>query len=207
MKNLSTVFSILALAGVIVLFTMNMSGKKESHSTASATSPASEGFASTGKIAYVNIDSLENNYEYLKNEKIKFETNQAAMKAELDKSAQQFQNDVAAYQRKVQAGTISQPEAQATEKRLGQMQQSFKAREEALNSQLMKAQEDFTKQLQAELDRVIAEFNQDKKYDYILSYMRSGQILYANKSLDVTGDVLKMLNDRYKNNGGAEQKK
>ncbi|HNE28198.1 MAG TPA: hypothetical protein PLW66_03475, partial [Saprospiraceae bacterium] len=33
-------------------------------------------------------------------------------------------------------------------------------------------------------------------YDYILSYSRGGQILLANDSLDITNEVLQLLNAR-----------
>jgi outer membrane protein len=100
---------------------------------------------------------------------------------------------------------MTQAEAQATEKHLMQMQESLKTREDALSVQLMKEQEEFNTKLQDQLDKVLAEYNKDKKYDYILSYAKGGSIMFANKALDITTDVLRAMNEDSKNMKEAEK--
>lgn len=201
MRKLSTALNIMVLAGITMLFANCKNGTNTANDKSGAASTNNGG----NTIAYVNIDSLEANYEYLKSEKLKFEQRQEGMKAELERSAMQMRNDYAAYQRKIQAGTISQAEAQATEKRLMQMQESLKTRDEALQVQLMKEQEEFNQKLQEQLDKVLADYNKDKKYDYILSYSKGGSIMYANKSLDITKDVIKAMNEDAKNLKSTEK--
>lgn len=202
MKNLSVILSALALAGVIVLFLMR---GKSGDTTAAGNTPAVAAGISTGRIAYVNLDTFNAKYDYLKSKREDFEKKQEGMKAELERSAKQFQNDAVAYQRKVQAGTISEAEAQATEKRLMQMQQSYKTREEALTGQLLDEQDAFNKELKQKLDSYLEEYNKDKKYDFILSYSAGSPIIYANKALDITEDVLKGMNSAAKS-GDADKK-
>lgn len=196
MKNLSTALSALALIGVLVLFGMHFSKNDKKAATESNTKTSVETFNSTGKIAYVNIDTLQANYLYLRNEKKKFEKRQSDMMAELAKSAQKMQDDYTAMQRKMQAGTLTPAEKEAGEKRLMQMDESYRTRKDALVAQLGQEQEDFNKKLQAELDAFLAEYNKDKKFDYILSYAQGGSIMFANKSLDITQDVLNGMNAR-----------
>ena len=201
MKKFSCV---LVLAVVAALFSScTDTGKNASGNASSNNTPATHMGGCT--IAYVNIDSLEANYEYLKSERLKFQQRQDGMKAELERSAQQMRNDYAAAQRKMQAGTMTQAEAQATEKHLMQMQESLKTREDALSVQLMKEQEAFNTKLQDQLDKVLAEYNKDKKYDYILSYAKGGSIMFANKALDITTDVLRAMNEDSKNMKEAEK--
>ena len=201
MKKLSYVF------GLAIFTTMFSSctdaSKNASGNNTSTNMPVEHTGGCT--IAYVNIDSLESNYEYLKSERLKFQQRQDGMKAELERSAQQMRNDYAAAQRKIQAGTMNQAEAQATEKRLMQMQESLKTREDALSVQLMKEQDEFNNTLQNQLDKVLAEYNKDKKYDYILSYAKGGSIMFANKSLDITAEVLKAMNEDSKEMKEAEK--
>ena len=194
MKNVSVILSSIALVGVLVLFAMQMSGKKNASAGASHSSSETH-VAGSGRIAYVDIDSLEANYTYLKNKKEEFTIRQNSMKAELQNSAEQMQRDYANVQKKAQAGTLTQAEYQSAEKRLGQMQQSLQTREAALTEQLLKAQDEFNKELQSRLDKFLEEYNKDKHYDYILSYTRSGSILYADKSLDITKDVIDGMNN------------
>jgi outer membrane protein len=75
------------------------------------------------------------------------------------------------------------------------MQRALEARRNTLSEQLQKKQLDFSTQLQKNIDDYLATYNKDGKYDYILSYSRSGSILFANKALDITDDVLKGLNE------------
>ena len=90
---------------------------------------------------------------------------------------------------------ITQAEGEAAQKRLMQMKQSLETRKQALTEQLMKEQETFNKDLKTRLDAYLEEYNKTKHYDYILSYSASGSsILYANKQLDITKDVVAGMN-------------
>lgn len=192
MKNASIILSSVALVGVLVLFGMQMSGNKKGSGNADHASGSSVG--GSGRIAYVDIDTLEANYIYLKSKKEEFTKRQNSMKAELQSSAEQMQRDYANVQRKAQAGTLTEAEYQGAQKRLGQMQQSLQTREAALTEQLLKEQDDFNKELQARLDKFLEEYNKDRHYDYILSYSRSGSILYADKNLNITKEVIDGMN-------------
>lgn len=188
-----------AMALIIVTGIFSSCNNNKNNTVANAggsnnTSAANAG-SSNGKIAYVNVDSLEEHYAYWKNRKQEMLAEQAAIESELQRSAQQLQNDLMAAQQKAQAGTLSEAEGRATEQRLGQMQRALEARRNTLSEQLQKKQLDFSTQLQKNIDDYLAVYNKDGKYDYILSYSRSGSILFANKALDITDDVLKGLNE------------
>jgi outer membrane protein len=90
---------------------------------------------------------------------------------------------------------MSEAEGKAAQQRLGQMQQSLETRRTTLGEQLQQKQLAFTEKLQKNIDEYLAIYNKDNKYDFILSYSKVGQILYANKALDITDDVLKGLNE------------
>lgn len=205
MKNLSVLLSALALIGVIALFGLRMS---ENKTTGSKKVVNKEQLSDTkGRIAYVNIDTLEAQYEYLKSKKADFEERKKSMSGELERSQKQFQQDYVAAERKAQAGTLTEAEYETTAKRLQQMKQSLEAREAALTEQLMKEQDEFNKDLQKRLDAFLEEYNQDKNFDYILSYSKAlGFIMLANDQLDITADVVTGMNELYKKEGPKENK-
>lgn len=67
MKNISTIFSSLALLGVIVLFAMKMNEKKAvKPKVITKDATGKEVVLAAGKIAYVDIDTLEAHYDYFK---------------------------------------------------------------------------------------------------------------------------------------------
>ena len=167
--------------------------------TVEETPSATSVTGGAGRIAYVDIDTLEANYIYLKTKKAEFQKRQDAMEGELQRSFQQMQNDAEEIKRKGEANTLTQAEYETAQKRLAQMQQSLEARKQALTEELMKEQDDFNKDLKTRLDNFLADYNKDKKFDYILSYGANGSILFANKTLNITQDVINGMNQLSKN--------
>ena len=205
MKNLAILFSTLALVGVLALFGLRLAEKQpESQTTKTINNEPAE---TRGRIAYVNIDTLEANYDYLKNKKKDFEERKKSMSDELARSQKQFQQDYLAAERKAQAGALTQAEYESTGKRLQQMKQSLEAREATLTEKLLAEQDEFNKDLQKKLDDFLAEYNKDKNYDYILSYSKAlGFIMLANDQLDITDDVVAGMNELYKQEAGKDNK-
>ncbi|HRO41523.1 MAG TPA: OmpH family outer membrane protein [Flavipsychrobacter sp.] len=206
MKNIATILSALALAGVLVLFLLHFSGNK-----GNATSPNTSSLkadAGSFRVAYVDIDTFEANYDFLKSKREEFNKRQTGMQSELERSAQQFQSRVADFQRKVQSNSITQAEGEATQKQLAQMQQSLQLREQALTEQLLKEKDAFNQKLHDDLNSFLEDYNKSKGYDYILSYSQVGsQILLANKKLNITADVIKGMNERAKKTDDTTKKK
>src|ERR1700722_9645672 len=127
------------------------------------------------------------------------------MENELQTSYSEMQNDANEVQKKAQANTLTQSEYEAAQKRLMQMQKSLESRKQSLTDQLMKEQEDFNKDLKTRLDAFIEEYNKDKHYDFIFTYTNAGSgLLYVNKALDITKDVVDGMNAESK---GDDKKK
>lgn len=187
------------IVGLLLLSALFPSCKSSSTKDTPATVAANSTVATPvngAKIAYVNIDTLESKYEFLKSKKEEFKKRQEDMEAELQSSYQKMQADAAEVQKKAQANTLTQSEYEAAQKRLMQMEKSLETRKQTLTDQLMKEQDDFNKDLKKRLDAFIAEYNKTKHYDYILSYTSAGgsSIIFANKDLDITKDVVDGMN-------------
>ena len=204
MKNIAVILSSLSLIGVLILFGIHFSHPKETPtSTSSVVLPT----GSSNRIAYVNTDSLEAKYELLKAKREEFNSRQDQMNSELQRSYQQMQNDADEVQKKAQSNSLTQTEYEAAQKRLMQMQQSLETRKQSLTEQLMKEQEAFNKDLKMRLDAFLEEYNKSKHYDYILSYSAAGSsVLYVNKQLDITDDVVKGMNANAKSEADKKNK-
>lgn len=192
MKNLALALSIVSLLGTAVLGSMVMSLKKGKE-TAPQTAPDNSGTG--GNVAYVNIDTLESKYEYLKKKNADFKHRQEQMEAELQKSYGQLQNDANEIQKKAQANALTQTEYEAAQKRWMQMQQSLESRKQSMTEELMKDQEEFSKELRTRIEDFLASYNKTHHYDYIMSYSGQGSaILYADANHDITADVVAGMN-------------
>jgi outer membrane protein len=194
------------IAGLLVVSATLPACKSSSTKDTPAASTTSTSQVATpvngAKIAYVNIDTLEANYELLKTKKEEFKQRQSQMEAELQSSYQKMQADAAEVQKKAQSNTLTQPEYESAQKRLMQMEKSLETRKQTLTDQLVKEQDEFNKDLKKRLDAFIEEYNKTRHYDYILSYSSAGgsSIIYANKDLDITKDVVAGMNATAKAN-------
>jgi outer membrane protein len=180
---------------------------KKDKPAATTTVAVTPGAPSPNKIAYVNIDTFQANYEPMKVKSEDFRKRQEAMENELQRSYQQMQSDAEQVQKKAEANTLTQSEYESAQKRLYQMQKSFESRKQSLTEQLMKDQEDFNKELKTKLDAFLDEYNKTRHYDYILSYSYAGSsILYVNKELDITKDIVEGMNAAAKTDAEKKSK-
>lgn len=185
--------STISLALLSIVLASSCSNNKNNNTPASSN--ATSNTSSASRIAYINLDTLQEKYTFWKKQTEELANEQSRLETEIQNEAQKLQKDYMAFQQKVQSGTVTEAEGKATQQRLGQAQQNLETKRANLSEAFQKKQIEFTEALQKNIDAYLEQYNKDNKYDYILSYTKSGQILYANKSLDITNDVLKGLND------------
>jgi outer membrane protein len=208
MKHVSTILSVIGIIGVLILFVLINKQNKVSMSAPSSAGASNVNIPISGKIAYVDIDSLEANYVFLKSKKDDFKKKQTQIENELQGDYQKMQGDYNEVQKKIQAKTITQPEYEAAQKRFSQMEQSLQTRKQTLSDQLIKEQEEFNKELKERIDNYLNEYNKEKHYDFIFSFASSvsGTILYANHGLNITNEVVNGLNELAKKAGDDKKK-
>lgn len=159
---------------------------------------AGEKQSATARIAYVEIDSLMTQLEMCKEAKQRLETKGEAYRKELDAKSATFQKAYAEFAQKMQStGYASQAEYEAAHKKLQSMQESGAKLEQQYTEKLAVEQDNFNQSLRDSLKAYIDILNADHKYTMILS--KSGDnVLYADPSLDITDEVIKGMNKRYK---------
>ena len=54
--------------------------------------------------------------------------------------------------------------------------------------------------------KVFKEYGKEKGFDYIYGTGEAATVLYAKDSYDITKDVIKIVNDKYKTEGKKEEK-
>lgn len=191
MRNISTILSIIALALTGVLFYLHFSGK-EPKKDASVDSGKKE--HKDFKIAYFDIDSLQSSYTFYKDALEEMKGKETAANTELQELKGRFQNRYQQLQQQV----TSQAGQEAAQKELASLEQNYRKREAQLQENLQNHQVEMTRKMRKQIEDYLAEYNKDKGYAYILSY-EPGFIMYYRDSLyDVTGDLVKGLNDKYK---------
>jgi outer membrane protein len=197
MKNVHYILhAVLALA-IAVLFYFQFKGstpKKNTTSTSSTQKVELPEYSNV--IAYVNIDSLESKYEFFKQKKSELEKRQKSIESILQRDAESLQREL--YDLQQRAATLTQSEGEAAQERLMKKQYDLENKKNQLAESFLGEQEKFNRELNEKLDSFLTDYNQDKKYAYILSYAKGGQILYKDKNLDITDEVIDGMNERMK---------
>jgi len=188
--------TLVALAGVIILFILYFTGSKSS-SVSGAVDKANKGAIT---VAFVNNDSILSNYELVKKMRADLEAKGKRLEGEIASQQQAFEKDAAYFQDQVKKKALSDKSAQEIYGQLQQNQQKIYALRDRYAAELQQSEMDMNVALVDSIVNFLKRYNEKYKFDYILSYTKGGNILYANDTLDVTNDVIKELNAAYLKN-------
>ncbi len=189
MKNASLVLNVVLLAAVAYLYYLHYSQKPPAETSNHVVN------SSNLSIAYVNSDSLLNQYNYYKHKKSDLESKQNSIKSELEAEKSKLQHDIEDYQKN--AGSMSELERGKREEELGMKQQKLMQKKDEMLNMLDEEQTKSNEELYARLTSYMKTFNKNKNYSFILGFQKGGGILYANDSLNITGEVLNGLNQEF----------
>ncbi len=194
MKTTASFFTKITLGLLIAGSIAACSKNKSADSAASTTPPSSDKEA----IVYVNSDSLLTKYEYAKDIAARLETKGKSAQKDIESKGQAFQREVVEYQKNM--GTLSADQRQSTEARLQREQQSLQTYQQNATAEFQNSQSTENGKLYDKIADLTKEYAKEKGYKMILTYSKANPtVLYGDPSLDVTADVLKKLNDAYKN--------
>jgi outer membrane protein len=148
-------------------------------------------------VAYINTDSLILNYDYAKKKSEELLSKEESSRAELNQKGRVFQQEVAEFQRKVQNnGFLSVDRAQKEQERLAKKEQELAELQQKLSEDLMRQQQTFNMELRDTLTMFLESWAKDK-YKLILSNNMGDNVLYSAPGVDVTNEVVEILNARY----------
>ncbi|MBQ0088833.1 MAG: OmpH family outer membrane protein [Prevotellaceae bacterium] len=190
-RNLLTIGMIIAVAMMITAC-----GKGESQNVESVKNGKAS--CEVLKIAYVEVDSINSQYEYCKEYTEILKKKSETIQSTLNTKAIALQKQLADFQSKMQNGTIrSEEEANKQQTILQQKQMQLQELQQSLAEEFEKEQNKFNADLRDSLQNFLKSYNKTHGYTYIIS-KAGDNILWAEKKYDITKDVISGLNKRYK---------
>jgi outer membrane protein len=170
--------------------------------------PAAAGASTTGmKIAYVEVDSLMTQYTFAKDYSVTLEKKSNNARNTLTQKGNALQAAVNNFQQKLNNnGFQSREQAASVQNAIQRQQNDLQALQARLETELANETAKFNEALRDSLNNFLRAYNNDKKYDIILS-KAGDNILFADKKYDITQDVINGLNKRYKPAKKADEKK
>lgn len=149
------------------------------------------------KIAFVEVDSLMSQYNFCKDYSLILQKKGQNIQNTLAQKQQQLQTAGTNFQQKLQQNAYTQEQAQSIQAGLQKQAADLEALNQRLSTEFQTETEKYNVALRDSLQHFLAVYNKDKKYSMILS-KAGDNILYADKSYDITNEVIAGLNKAYK---------
>ena len=178
---------VMALA-IIVLFVL--------HFNSNSTPIKSSAMAAGGvKVAYFEIDSIQNSYNFFKDVK-------AALQAKDVENAKQLTGLKNAFAIKYQelqknGQYLSQAEIGARQQELAQLEKNYTNREQQLAAEMQEESFKRLQEVKQKIEAFLVSYNKNKEFAYIFS-SNPDLMYYKDTAYDITADIVKGLNAEYK---------
>src|SRR5690606_32549839 len=134
---------------------------------------------------------------YLKEIRVQLEARTKKMDQDLRNRMTALQNDINAYQRNVNSMTLGQ--VRQAEEDIARKRDNLQLYEQSLGQQLMEEQAKLNQALYERVTAYLKEYGEQNDLQVVLKYDQTSDVLYAGQPIDITADVIRGLNDRYKN--------
>src|SRR6187402_940060 len=156
------------------------------------------------KTAYVDTSVLMKEYTEAKDLEAKYKAQAEEKGRQLQAEITRFKQDAANFQSQAQAN--GQAWAQQRGAELQKREQQLGYAQQALSQQLQQEGSIEMDSLITGVKKIIKDYGKEKGYDYIYGTGEAVSILYAKDQYDITKDILKLLDEKYKSTGKSEAK-
>jgi outer membrane protein len=194
MKNALLIINVLLVIAVGTLFVLYFSKKNPQVGVAFANNDTPvnpQGF----KIAYFEMDSIENNYAYFKDVRNKFRAKEEKLNGELQQLKEQY-NKLWEESTQMQA-KLTDDEKMKRQQTLQMLQERFTNKQSvevpALQNESFRDRQEVSKKIQ----EYLKQYNKEKGFAFIFS-SNPDLIYYKDSAYNVTNDVINGLNGEYK---------
>jgi outer membrane protein len=193
--NFNTLLGLILLAGLVVLYVLFFTRGRSVERPLPLQAQKTSGKALS--VAFVNIDSLNIHYDYVKILRRDLESTGKRLQAEVLAEQSALEKEGADFQRQVSANTISEDKAKLIYEQLMQKSTLLDQKKQRYTQQVADQEMNMNLRLVDSVTTFLKRFNRQYRFDYILGFKTGGEILIANDTLDITKPVLDALNTEY----------
>lgn len=189
-------YYITALAASLVLASCSNS-EDESQGATVAKGEKAEG-SQVQRIAFVELDSIMTQYQLYKDYEDVLKNKGAEIQNTLAQKQRNLEQHAANLQKKYEnGGFTTKDELEAAQNQIQNEQIQLQKSAEKLNAEFNTEQERINQEARDSIQAFLKDYNKTRKYDFVM--VKAGDnLLIANSKYDITADVVKGLNKRYK---------
>lgn len=189
--------NILKTMAVAAIATLAMTSCNQSAPKVDTKSDAAQPKSKEMKIAYVEVDSIMSQYQFCKDYSLVLQKKGQNIQNTLATKQQQLQAAAANFQQKVQQNAYTREQAEAINASLQKQNSDLQALNQRLSTEFQTETEKYNNALRDSIQHYLKVYNKDKQFSLILS-KAGDNLLYADKALDITKEVIAGLNKAYK---------
>lgn len=156
------------------------------------------------KTAYVDTSVLMKEYTEAKDLEAKYKAQSSEKGRQLEAEINRFKQDASNFQAQAQAN--GQEWAQKRGAELQKREQELGYAQQALAQQLQQESGAEMDSLVSGVKKFIKTYGKEKGYSYIYGTGDAATVLYAEEKYDITKEVIKALNDKYKSAAKSDDK-
>ncbi len=198
MKNISLVVNAILAIAIAVLFFLHFKYHKQLDTISDKVIKQDTMAKRPLKIAYVDLDSIQEKYAYYRERMSDFEKKKENADRDLNSSFQKIESERVAF---VQRGNnITQVEAEAFQRDYTRKMQNLENQKRTVESQIQTDGIRTMDELRKRINDFLVDYNKEKNYSYIFSYSSGLNVLfYKDTANNITNEVVAGLNEAYKN--------
>lgn len=200
MKNTSLILSIVAIVAVIVFGIISLSGGSSETKGTAAEGESGAITAEKGDIVYFNLDRVLNEYDMANELSSAVESKVQSLSEEVQRRGNKLQNDVNAFNEKVNKGLLTRSTAEIQSQQLQKQQDEFNAYAAQKQQEAAEEQQVMLNQIADAISDFITRFNAQMGYAMILSTQGDilpSPVVTGDAGLDITDAIITGLNDEY----------
>ncbi len=188
MKSISWIVNGVLAIAIVVLFVLHFN----TNITPLKTAITDKGGI---KIAYFEIDSIQNSYEFFKEVKSSLQVKDMENTKQLTNLKNEY---IAKYQElQKNAQFLSQAEVASRQQDLVKAEKNYTAKEQQLSQELQEESFKRLQEVKKKIEVFLANYNKNKEFAFILS-SNADLMYYKDTTYDITADIIKGLNADYK---------
>lgn len=194
MKNGLLIWNIVLTAATayLLFLALNKKGSDPVNKVKSSNSTDRSVPASDFRIAYFEMDSVESNFNMVKD-----------VKAEITKKDEEYSNELSkldlTYNRKYNEyaqSAKSQQDVENAQNELRVLSEKLKNKKQELDQEYQNFVMRQNLSVKKKIQDFLSEFNKTRNYSYIVSY-EQGLFYYKDTAYDITAELIKGLNEEY----------
>ncbi len=146
-------------------------------------------------LVYVDVNKLLDGYKRTKVVRGEFEKKAKVLKSNVDSLVTDWQKELKLYEK--ERSKFSKKELELKQHLLSNKQQQINNYQQAIQKQIQSEDQKATQTVVNDINDYVKEFGKKKGYKIIFGASGSGNIMYADKTADLTEEVLEGLNAEY----------